>query len=177
MSIPIRLRAPNGQHRLDVDPTATLRDLIGLIKEKTEVSKFLLKYSYPLKELDTSDAALSSSVQDLKLRGETMVVVPLDSPSQTATAQGAQRSADVQPPPKPFTAKPMEPDETVVEWPERGGYLGKFGSAYPWFSSGLTCSQSSASCRMTTVACSPVLVARSIFPTRQVGCAGKSQTT
>lgn len=129
MSIPIRVRGPNGQHRLDVEPTATLKDLVGLIKEKTGLSKFSLKYSYPLKELETSDAASSTSVQDLKLRGETIVVVPLDAtfhatPSQ-ATAQGAQKSADVQAPPKPFKAKPMEPDETVVEWPERGGYLGE----------------------------------------------------
>lgn len=128
MSVAIRLRAPNGQHRLDVDPTTTLKDLVGIIKEKAEVSKFMLRYSYPLKELDMSEPALSSSVQDLKLRGETVVVVPLDVPSTAvaqANAQGAQTSADVQPPPKPFKAKPMEPDETVVEWPERGGFLGK----------------------------------------------------
>lgn len=128
MSIAIRLRAPNGQHRLDVDPSTTLKDLANIIREKAKVDKFMLKYGYPLQELDMSDSALTSSVQDLKLRGETVVVVPIDAPSTAvaqANAQGAQTSADVQPPPKPFKAKPMEPDETVVEWPQRGGFIGK----------------------------------------------------
>jgi ubiquitin thioesterase OTU1 len=119
--------------RLDVEEQTTLKDLVALIKEKTEVSSFSLKYGWPLTELDISPSALSSTVAELKLRGETVVVVPHESaslaaqaPAANATSQGAQKSADVQPAPKPFTAKGMEPDETVVEWPERGGYLGQF---------------------------------------------------
>jgi len=125
MKVQIRLRGPDGQVRLDVEEETTLKDLLELIKEKTEVNSFSLKYGYPLKELDTSATALSATVVDLRLRGETIVVVPHESATAAATEQGAQKSSDVQPAPKPFTAKRMEPDETVVEWPERGGYLGE----------------------------------------------------
>lgn len=126
MKVQIRLRGPNGQVRLEVEEETTLKELVELIKEKTEVKRFSLKYGYPLAQLDISPAALSSTVADLKLRNETIVVVPHESASATqATAQGAQKSADVQPTPKPFTPKGMEPDETVVEYPEKGGYLGK----------------------------------------------------
>jgi ubiquitin thioesterase OTU1 len=124
MPVQIRLRGPNGQVRLDVEEQTTLRDLVELIKEKTEVNSFSLKYGYPLAELKTDPGALSLTVGELKLRGETIVVVPHESATAEATAQGAQKSADVQSVPKPFTAKGMEPDETVVEWPKRGGYLG-----------------------------------------------------
>jgi ubiquitin thioesterase OTU1 len=124
MKVQIRLRGPNGQVRLDVEEETTLKDLLDLIKEKTEVNSFSLKYGYPLVELKTNPEALRSTVGELKLRGETIVVVPHESATASATAQGAQRSVDVQPTPKPFTAKSMEPDETVVDWPERGGYLG-----------------------------------------------------
>lgn len=127
MKVQIRLRGPNGQVRLDVEEETTLRDLVELIREKTAVASFSLKYGYPLKELDTSSSALDSTVADLNLRHETIVVVPHEaSAAADATAQAARKSADVQPAPKPFTAKSMEPDETVVEWPERGGYLGGF---------------------------------------------------
>ena len=125
MKVPIRVRGPNGQVRLEVEEETTLKDLIELIKEKTEVNSFSLKCGYPLTELKTDREALSSTVIELKLKGELIVVVPHESDTATATAQGAQRSADIQPAPKPFTAKKMEVDETVVEWPERGGYLGE----------------------------------------------------
>lgn len=135
MKVQIRLRAPNGNVRLDVEEETTLRDLVELIKEKTEVRRFSLKYGWPLTELDISPASLGLTVAELKLRGETIVVVPHESASATpaaeATSQGAQRAGDVQPTPKPFTAKGMEPDETVVEWPERGGYLGKYAGLDP----------------------------------------------
>jgi ubiquitin thioesterase OTU1 len=144
MTVPIRLRGPNGQARLDVEEEMPLKDLIELIKQKSEVNRFSLKYSYPLKELDTSAAALGSTVAELKLKGETIVVVPHETATASATAQGAQTSADVQPPPKPFTPKSMEPDETVVEWPERGGYLGGFITLTIIFSAWLlTCRQCS----------------------------------
>jgi ubiquitin thioesterase OTU1 len=157
MKVQIRLRGPNGQVRLDVEEETTLKDLLELIKEKTEVQRFSLKYGYPLKELDTSASALNSTVADLKLRNETIVVVPHESATANATAQGAQKSADVQPAPKPFTAKSMEPDETVVEWPERGGYLGEFAygctahMSAPNFSKVLRVMPDDNSCMFTSV--------------------------
>ncbi|KAK4194466.1 hypothetical protein QBC40DRAFT_259970 [Triangularia verruculosa] len=113
MMIQIALRAPNGQSRIQVEDESTLSDLVALIKSKTELERFSLKYGYPLKNLDISPSSQSSSIKDLKLRGETIVVAPLD------TA----------PPPAPEPAKPafvpkgIEPDETSLEWPIRGGYM------------------------------------------------------
>ena len=123
MKVQIRLRGPDGQVRLEVEEESTLKDLVELIKEKTNVGSFSLKYGYPLAELDISPAALSSTVAALKLRNETIVVVPHESATSKAPVPS---QADVQQAPEPFTAKGIEPDETVVEWPERGGYLCEF---------------------------------------------------
>lgn len=115
MLIQISLRSPNGQSRVQIDDDATLRELVELIKTKTGVSNFTLKYSYPLKALDISPALRGASIKDLKLRGETIVVAPIDiaPPAPVST----------QPEPKPFTPKGIEPDETSLEWPERGGHI------------------------------------------------------
>ena len=121
MLIPISLRSPNGQSRVQIDDDATLRDLVELIKAKTELANFSLKYGYPLKPLDISPSLQGSSIKDLKLRGETIVVAP----AETAPP------APVEPAPKPFTPKGIEPDETSLEWPERGGYIGKTDTRQP----------------------------------------------
>ncbi|KAG7284176.1 hypothetical protein NEMBOFW57_010538 [Staphylotrichum longicolle] len=118
MLIQISLRSPNGQSRIQIEDGATLRELVELIKTKTELSSFTLKYGYPLKPLDISSSSQDKSILDLKLRGETIVVAPTDTapppPSQPAPAE---------PTPKPFTPKGIEPDGTSLEWPERGGYI------------------------------------------------------
>ncbi|KAL2024746.1 hypothetical protein VTK56DRAFT_5567 [Thermocarpiscus australiensis] len=119
MKIQISLRAPNGQQRLQVDDESTLGDLVELIKAKTELHNFTLKYGYPLRTLDISPALQDATVKDLKLRGETIVVAPLDAPQPAATTQ----AVFAEPKQKPFTPKGIEPDETSLEWPERGGYI------------------------------------------------------
>lgn len=118
MKIQVRLRAPNGQARVEIDEESPLSELVDLIKSKTELSMFSLKYGYPLKTLDISPNAQGIAVKELQLRGETIVVAPLESP-QPAAAPAAQ------PQPKSFTPKGIEPDETSLEWPARGGYIGK----------------------------------------------------
>ncbi|KAK0669963.1 hypothetical protein QBC41DRAFT_355454 [Cercophora samala] len=113
MMIQIALRAPNGQSRIQVEDESTLSDLVALIKSKTELERFTLKYGYPLKNLDLTPASQSSSIKDLKLRGETIVVAPIDTAPQTPPE-----------PPKPaFVPKGIEPDETSLDWPARGGYM------------------------------------------------------
>ncbi|KAK3384810.1 hypothetical protein B0H63DRAFT_395219 [Podospora didyma] len=115
MKIPMNLRGPNGQTRLEIDDEGTLQDLITAIQERTELRSFTLKYGYPLKNLDTSASALSSMLKDYKLRGETLVVAPLDTSPMIVPA--------VDPEKKPFTPKGIEPDETSLEWRDRGGYI------------------------------------------------------
>ncbi|KAK3689970.1 hypothetical protein B0T22DRAFT_183049 [Podospora appendiculata] len=109
MMIQMRLRTPDGQARLEIDDLATLKDLIQLIENKTALKSFTLKYGYPLRNLDTSpEAQRTAVVKDLQLRGETIVVAPIESPKPT---------------PEPFTPKGIEPDETSLEWPEKGGFI------------------------------------------------------
>lgn len=105
--------------RLEVDEESMLGDLVDLIKEKTGVKDCSLKYGWPLKALELSPAALQTTVRDLNLRGETIVVVPLE----TESSRGAAAEPVKQKKQAPVLAKPMEPDETVVEWPERGGFV------------------------------------------------------
>jgi ubiquitin thioesterase OTU1 len=120
MLIQISLRSPNGQSRIQIEDAATLGDLVELIKTKTELPNFTLKYGYPLRPLDISPSSQDTSIQDLKLRGETIVVAPVD----TAPPAPSQ-PAPPEPKPKPFVPKGIEPDETSLEWPERGGYIGR----------------------------------------------------
>ncbi|KAK4177177.1 hypothetical protein QBC36DRAFT_138927 [Triangularia setosa] len=112
MMIQIALRAPNGQSRIQVEDDSTLAELVNVIKSKTELERFTLKYGYPLKNLDITSSQ-SSTVKDLKLRGETIVVAPVD----TTPAPAPE-------PAKPaFVPKGIEPDETSLEWLARGGYM------------------------------------------------------
>lgn len=127
MMIQISLRGPNGQSRVQIDDESTLRELVELIKTKTELNNFSLKYGYPPRALDISPSLQDTSIKDLKLRGETILVAPLD-PAPPATAM---QPASAEPKPKPFTPKGIEPDETSLEWPERGGYIGRYGPRLP----------------------------------------------
>ena len=121
MKIQIRVRAPNGQTRIEIDDEEKLGSLIRLVKEKTELLDFTLKYGYPLKNLDMSLDALEKEVKEFGLRGETLTVVPTEAPVAEAIPQV---------PPKPFTPKGIEPDETSLEWPERNGHIGRSLSSH-----------------------------------------------
>ncbi|KAL1844081.1 hypothetical protein VTJ49DRAFT_4933 [Mycothermus thermophilus] len=116
MLIRISLRAPNGQSRVEIDDEAPLRDLVSLIREKAGLNNFSLKYGYPLKSLDISEPSQCVSIRELNLKGETIVVAPTDTQPQPAPPP-------VESQPKPFKPKAVEPDETAISWPERGGYL------------------------------------------------------
>ncbi|KAH6614718.1 hypothetical protein B0J18DRAFT_469797 [Chaetomium sp. MPI-SDFR-AT-0129] len=113
MLIPISLRSPKGQTRVQIEDDATLGELVALIQTTTELGEFTLKYGYPLKSLDISPSLRGNSIKDLKLRGEAIIVAPVE----TAPPVPAQ------PAPEPFKPKGIEPDETSLEWAERGGYI------------------------------------------------------
>ena len=118
MQIQIRLRIPTGQSRVEIDDDKPLGELVRLIKEQTQLTDFTLKYGYPLKNLEIGLDALEKPIKDFSLRGETIVVAPSESPQAVAIEQ-------VEAKPK-FTPKGIEPDETSLEWSERGGYIGMF---------------------------------------------------
>ena len=124
MQIQIRLRGPAGQARVDIDDEKPLGELVRLIKETTQLIDFTLKYGYPLKNLDIGLDELEKPVKEFQLRGETIVVVPIEAPQATAIGQGAAKPNT---PPK-FTPKGIEPDETSLEWSERGGHIGMVSS-------------------------------------------------
>ncbi|KAK0713781.1 hypothetical protein B0T26DRAFT_718331 [Lasiosphaeria miniovina] len=117
MKIQIRLRAPNGQARLEIDDESAVQDLIPLIKAETGLDTFSLKYGYPLKNLDTTQCA---TVKEMQLRGETIVIAPVERTPASADAKASTVSASEL---KPFIPKRIEPDETSLEWPEKGGYI------------------------------------------------------
>ncbi len=119
MTIQVRLRAPSGQARLELEDTATYAQFLELVLKTTGLKRVSLKYGYPLKDLQLGPDEAHTTVKDLKLHGETIVVASLESASPT-------------PPPAPaapeepkFAPKGVEPDETVVKWPERGGFMGE----------------------------------------------------
>ncbi|KAK3305558.1 uncharacterized protein B0T15DRAFT_485152 [Chaetomium strumarium] len=124
MLIQISLRAPNGQSRIQIDDDSPLSALVELIKTKTELANFSLKYGYPLKSLDISPALQGTPVKELNLRGETIVVASVDPSPPTPALQ----PASAEPKPKPFTPKGIEPDETSLQWEERGGYMAVGGA-------------------------------------------------
>ena len=125
MLIQISLRSPNGQVRVQIDDDATLRELVELIRDKTNIASFALRYGYPPAPLDISTPSkLESSIKGLKLRGETIVVFRDDAAPQPQAAPAASAESSVAKP-KPFTPKGIEPDETSLEWPERGGHIGR----------------------------------------------------
>jgi len=116
VKIQIRLRTPSGQERLEISEDSRLVDLLRVIKEKTSLVDFTLKYSYPLKNLDISLDAQERTIKELNLRGETIVLVPTEAPAPVVVAETKPK----------FAPKGIEPDETTVEWSQRGGYLGMF---------------------------------------------------
>ncbi|KAK1753527.1 ubiquitin thioesterase OTU1 [Echria macrotheca] len=110
----MRLRTPTGQERLEIDDTEPLGALIRLVKEKTGLVDFSLKYGYPLKNLEMSLDAQEKPISDFNLRGETLVVVPTEAPPAPVAVEEKTQT---------FNPKGVEPDETSLEWPDRGGHL------------------------------------------------------
>ncbi len=115
MPVQVRLRTPAGQTRLELEDTATYAHFLELVREKTGLKSFTLKYGYPLKDLKPSPDQLHSTVKQLKLHGETIVVAPVE---LAVPVPAPQPATPIEP---AFVPKGVEPDETVVNWSDRGG--------------------------------------------------------
>jgi hypothetical protein len=121
-TIRFRARGPGGAKTLQLDEDGTVEQLLALIKEEMSVEEFTIKSGYPPALLDLS--ARETSLKELNLNGATITVDPIEKPVDQAEP-GAKTGKDA-PERKPaFEPKRVEVDETVVEWPESGGYLGK----------------------------------------------------
>src|SRR5271165_2756500 len=91
----IRLRGPSGASTLNLEESATVRDLRSSITEKTALTRFDLKYGYPPKPLQLSeDNALLSSL-DIPLDGEQLIISAQDGlASERSTEQKTAGLAD-----------------------------------------------------------------------------------
>jgi ubiquitin thioesterase OTU1 len=134
MKVQLRVRGPDGIARLEVEGDATMGQLVELIKDKTNVSTFTLKYGYPLKDLDLNPQTEDKTVSDFRLHGETLIIVPLEASSAgpaPAPQMPATEPQATEPGSAVFEPKSVEPDETVLAWPERRGSLGMAPSIPP----------------------------------------------
>lgn len=115
--IRFRVRGPGWVETVTAAPDWTIQQLLDHLKQKQGVEPSALKYGYPLKAIDLSNT--SASIEPLELKGEAITFVPKEDPSASAApAVPVATEPD-------FTPKKVEPDATVVEWPEKDGYLGR----------------------------------------------------
>lgn len=77
-----------------------------------------LKYGWPLKTIDLSDTG--ATIEPLNLKGEAITFVP----KEDAAASRAAPEVPVATKPA-FQPKKVEPDSTVIEWPEKDGFMGE----------------------------------------------------
>ncbi len=119
MPVKVRLRGPAGQVQIELEDTASYAQFLELVQEKTGFKSFSLKYGYPLRDLKPTSEELHLNVRDLKLHGETIVVAPIEAATPAPPLPPAAA------PVPEFVPKGVEPDETVVRWPDRGGFMGE----------------------------------------------------
>lgn len=118
--IRFRVRGPGWVETVTATPDWTIQKLLDHLKDKQSAEPAALKYGWPLKTIDLSDA--SATIEPLNLKGEAITFVPKEDTTTPAPAPE---------PPKPqFKPKPVEVDSTVIEWPEKDGYLGEYSPKY-----------------------------------------------
>ncbi len=174
MAIRLRVRGPGGAETIQAEDDWTIGRLVELIREKMGVQQFSLKAGFPPVPLDLN--ATETRLEELKLGGATLTLVPAETEagrSHTGAANATVGAAAAPPPPvaapppvTPFTPRGVEVDETVVEWPEGGGYLSK-SSIHPQDLEQRPnpMTQCSESCPTTTAACSQLSAGWWVFPT------------
>lgn len=116
--IRFRVRGPGWVETVKANPDWTIRDLLDHLKEKQSTEPLALKYGWPLKTIDLSDT--SAAIAPLNLKGEAITFVP----KEEATASASAPEVPVATKPA-FQPKKVEPDATVLEWPEKDGFLGE----------------------------------------------------
>lgn len=114
-----RVRGPGWVETVTATPDWTIKKLLDHLKEKQDAEPSALKYGWPLKTIDLSDP--SAPIKPLNLKGEAITFVPKEDTAAPAPASEPSVAA------KPvFKPKPVEADSTVIEWPEKDGYLGEY---------------------------------------------------
>lgn len=120
--IKFRVRGGGWVETVSATPDWTIKKLLDFLKEKHGEEASQLKYGWPLKAIDLSNA--DATIEPLNLKGETVTFVPKEDPAAAAAAAA--------PPPKEvFKPKPVQGDETTLHWPEKEGYLGKLYASQP----------------------------------------------
>lgn len=117
--IRFRVRGPGWVETITASPHWTIKTLLDHLKEKQSAEPAALKYGWPLKQIDLSDP--SASIEPLNLKGEAITFVPKEE-----EAPAPERPVETKP---AFKPKPVEVDSTVIEWPEKDGYLGELLSS------------------------------------------------
>jgi ubiquitin thioesterase OTU1 len=90
----IRLRGPDGASTIILGAEATVCDLRAQISEKTGLSKFDIKYSYPPKPLHLDSEHTLLSALDTRLDGEQLTISAQDGVSNTDRGTGSTASAN-----------------------------------------------------------------------------------
>lgn len=119
--IRFRVRGPGWVETVTATPGWTIQELIDHLREKQGVEPAALKYGWPLKTIDLSD--VSATIEPLNLKGEAITFVPKEqepSPPPAPAVPVATKPA--------FQPKKVEPDASVLEWPEKDGFLGTIPS-------------------------------------------------
>lgn len=120
--IRFRVRGPGWVENINATPDWTIRHLLDHLKDKQGVEAAALKYGYPLKAIDLRDT--SASIEPLKLKGEAITFVPKEDASGSGSGSSSAAPAVPVANKPEFTPKKVEADDTVIEWPEKDGYLG-----------------------------------------------------
>lgn len=115
--IRFRVRGPGWVETVTAAPNWTIQKLLDHLKEKQSAEPAALKYGWPLRTIDLSD--LHASIEPLGLKGEAITFVPKESAPEPAVQAAPVASEPA------FQPKKVEADSTVIEWPEKDGYLGR----------------------------------------------------
>jgi len=117
--IRFRVRGPGWVETVTATPDWTIQKVIDHLREKQGSEPSALKYGYPLKNIDLSNT--SATIEPLNLKGETITFVPKE---DSSTAASSSAAPEVPTATKPaFKPKAVEPDHTVIAWPDKDGYL------------------------------------------------------
>ncbi|KKY31752.1 putative ubiquitin thioesterase otu1 [Diaporthe ampelina] len=113
--IRFRVRGPGWVETVTATPDWTIQKLLDHLREKQDAEPSALKYGYPLKNIDLSNT--NATIEPLNLKGEAITFVPREDSAPPAAPEVPTAT-------KPdFKPKAVEPDHTVIEWPEKDGYL------------------------------------------------------
>ena len=122
--IRFRVRGPDWTETVSLAEDKTYGELEQWISAKRDVKDFQLKYGFPPKTIDST--AKGVTLKELNLKGETLTLVPSESvvPADPPIAMPTPQRADS------FKPKAVGAEESDLEWPEKGGYLGEYAVYY-----------------------------------------------